>query len=208
MDLTTIEMDPAEARQHADELEAHRKHLTPEEESFLDGYRALATGRPIINLPETIAAGGCFDDKYALPRLAVARAYDPWVHVDRAVDGSLGFFTSNNSRATRVFYASRLLRKLDREAGECETWLSSWSVGKRAIVPPVPIGTRMRLGAPHRGGWRPCFTLFEVGEWEAAPRPPGDPALLRHIGGELYVVEATWDLTDLERAVLAGARIA
>lgn len=43
--------------------------------------------------------------------------------------------------------------------------------------------------------------LFEA-EWR--PEPPKDPALLRHIGGDLYSVVAVWDLTELERAVLAG----
>lgn len=31
-----------------------------------------------------------------------------------------------------------------------------------------------------------------------------DPALLKHIGGDLYAVLATWDLTELERSVLGG----
>lgn len=39
-------------------------------------------------------------------------------------------------------------------------------------------------------------------EW--APVPPTDPFLLRHLGGTLYVVLAQWDLTPLEKAVLAG----
>jgi hypothetical protein len=34
--------------------------------------------------------------------------------------------------------------------------------------------------------------------------PPEDPALLKHIGGDLYAVLAVWNLTELERAVLSG----
>jgi len=33
--------------------------------------------------------------------------------------------------------------------------------------------------------------------------PPRDPALIRHIRGDLWAVLAVWDLTELERAVLA-----
>jgi hypothetical protein len=32
--------------------------------------------------------------------------------------------------------------------------------------------------------------------------PARDPALLRHIRGDLWAVLAVWDLTELERAVL------
>jgi hypothetical protein len=43
------------------------------------------------------------------------------------------------------------------------------------------------------------------------PPAPVDPALLRHIGGDLYAVDlyavvVTWDLTEIERAVLALTR--
>jgi hypothetical protein len=41
----------------------------------------------------------------------------------------------------------------------------------------------------------------------STPRPPGDPALLRPIGGDLYAVEAVWDLTELEQLVLSQRRL-
>jgi hypothetical protein len=50
-----------------------------------------------------------------------------------------------------------------------------------------------------RGRW---VILWEVEEWAKAPRPPGDPILLRPLLGDLYTVEAHWDLTDVERLVL------
>ena len=42
--------------------------------------------------------------------------------------------------------------------------------------------------------------------WERRPRPPGDPALLKHLAGPLYAVLATWDLTPVEQAVLGVTR--
>ena len=45
------------------------------------------------------------------------------------------------------------------------------------------------------------FVLFEA-EWQAIP--PKDPLLLSRLSGSLYVILAAWDLTELERAVLAG----
>ena len=44
--------------------------------------------------------------------------------------------------------------------------------------------------------------LWEVEQWD--PTPPVDPALVRHIRGDLWAVIAMWDLTELERAVLAA----
>jgi hypothetical protein len=43
--------------------------------------------------------------------------------------------------------------------------------------------------------------LWEVERWELVP--PTDPALIRHIRGDLWAVLATWDLTEIERHVLA-----
>ena len=43
--------------------------------------------------------------------------------------------------------------------------------------------------------------LWEA-EWQQVV--PRDPFLLRHIGGDLYSVVAAWDLTDLERSVIAA----
>jgi hypothetical protein len=61
------------------------------------------------------------------------------------------------------------------------------------LVPPQHRPRRPKLGRFH--------VLWEVERWDhTAPR---DPALLRHIRGDLWAVVATWDLTELERAVLA-----
>jgi hypothetical protein len=69
----------------------------------------------------------------------------------------------------------------------------------RSMVPPVPPGLRP---ARHL---RNYHVLWEA-EWvqHAPPRPPGDPALLRRIGGDVFAVVAVWDLTEMERAILGG----
>jgi hypothetical protein len=45
------------------------------------------------------------------------------------------------------------------------------------------------------------YTLWDA-NWKLVP--PEDPALLQHVGGDLYAVVAVWDLTPLERAVLSN----
>ena len=76
----------------------------------------------------------------------------------------------------------------------------------QTIVPIVPsdVLASIRKRIRTRSSLGRFFTLFEVEEWK--PVPPVDSALLEHIGGDLYAVLATWDLTDLERAVIAGTR--
>ena len=77
---------------------------------------------------------------------------------------------------------------------EAGTGLAS---GLRAIVPNIP--PRLR---PGRG--LQLYTLLWEATWAVDPVPPGDPALLRKLGGDLYIVLGTWDLTALEQAVLSG----
>lgn len=67
----------------------------------------------------------------------------------------------------------------------------------RAIVPNIPPRLRPKRGLH-------LYTILWEAEWAIDPVPPVDPALLRHLRGDLYVLCGTWDLTDLERAVLAG----
>ena len=87
------------------------------------------------------------------------------------------------------------LPAVEPPAGERRPW--PWWGDMRAMVPPIPPALR----PPYKLG---NYAILWEATWEKVPRPPGDPALLRHIGGDLYAVLAIWDLTDLERAVLAG----
>lgn len=67
-------------------------------------------------------------------------------------------------------------------------------------MPTIPPKLR-----PKRGQLGLYHLLFEA-EWGLDPDPPVDPALVRHLGGDLYAVLAVWDLTDVERAVLGIIR--
>jgi hypothetical protein len=69
-----------------------------------------------------------------------------------------------------------------------------------AMVPIVPPKHR-----PARG-FASCQVLFEAEDWAWSRDPDAavDPALLRHVGGDIYAVLATWELTELELLVLSG----
>ena len=66
----------------------------------------------------------------------------------------------------------------------------------KAIVPIVPPQFRPA------GSLKRYFILWEA-DWEEVPR---DPMLLRYLGGDLFAVLAVWDLTEIERTVLARTR--
>lgn len=193
MDLQALEISPDEAvGKLAEYEEVLRTERRAEDAAIAAAYRAAARGLPVISLPRTVAAGGFHDN--GLPRLAVVRAsiqvcYVRWdgsdlVYADednwRVNHGALV-----NPRSVRVRVARDDMP--DRSARR--------KYGGHALVPLVP--------PRHRPRWprlENCHILWEVEEWNLDP--PRDPALLRHIRGDLWSVLATWDLTDLERAVL------
>jgi hypothetical protein len=191
MNLETIEVPEKEARAAvAEYLRAvrHGRDRVPEDAEILRGYRVLARGQRLIKLTDAIQAGGFFPD--GLPRIAIADA------LAERVFGGYEYRLVFHTRQDRWGAApgSAMVREgVVRVDVECP-------VGARpsrheTIVPLVPPRFR-----PVRGltGYH---VLFEVEEWK--PVPPVDPALLKHIGGDLWAVLATWDLTPLERAVLA-----
>jgi hypothetical protein len=188
MDLQpmTMEREAAEAafKEYRGAFLAERNRIDGE---LMRGYKALKEGKQLIRLSETITAGGVDDS--GRPRLAIARADESSVRVTMWDDGSCRFEPGGNIRARdRVFeFPSDTLPRATL----------SWNTNRWATLPLIPPRLRPRFS----------LTGYHI-LWEAvwrAPntrRAPHDPALLKHIGGDLYAVLAVWDLTDLERAVL------
>jgi hypothetical protein len=200
MHLTTLDISPDEAAERLKEYEAQLAgERTVEDDAIRAGYRAAARGLPVIHLPTVIEQGGRFPN--GLPRLAVVRAIATECFVDVRHPGSWG----GNGPDT-ITYCDK-----QRDQGRV-------AVGKHRVavrVPYVPIDRDDRtnhgrtivplIPPTHRPGryrLHLFHILWEVEKWD--PTPPVDPALLRHIRGDLWSVVATWDLTDLERAVLAA----
>jgi hypothetical protein len=199
MDLATIEMpvDQAKAR-----LEEYREQLkvqrTDQDERIAAGYRVLARGLPIIKLSESIERGGYFDN--GLPKIAVARAdsQDCWVHTEGPWNGTGTFIYSSENPGWRPHNRGALVNSVTVRVSVSNMPDAStrrkWNA--HTIMPIIPPKHRPKLRR-----LRGFHLLWEVEEWELVP--PKDPALLRWIGGDLWAVVAEWDLTELERAVLA-----
>lgn len=214
MNLPTISMDKAEARKsfleyraavtrslnrEADTLD-ERKRETLErmrrvDEATMRGYRLLSLGRLVLDLERAIHEGGVND--LGQPRLAVSRADQERVSMQRWRDGSVQFESENRGNGANV--GSRMQRNFRFRAGTLEAVATeafprAW--GASAIVPTIP---------PHlRPDSLDQYHILWEAEWTAVA--PKDPALLRALGGGLYAVVAVWDLTEIERVVLGIER--
>lgn len=226
MDISTIEIPRTGARAKAAEYRAAAKLTNnPRErrefEEIARAYRIAARDDvALIALTPTIAAGGMLQrtlvsnrglaherrTNYLVPQLAVCRADAAFCYtlgIQR--NGSVEFIDSLGR--DQRYRKGRLQLELgvdlpnDYQPGHPVQWDSAaWT----AMVPIVPPQHRPARGLGDR------LVLWEADDWawRTVPRPPGDPALLRHIGGDIYAVEAVWDLTEIEKLVLSGRRLA
>ncbi len=193
MDVETISMNRNEARKaFLAYRDAVAERGTPEDERIMRGYKLLAAGRTLLNLVETMRAVGV--DDQGLPKLAIARADARWCFVDTSPDGSARFGSDVQSWRLRGRAQGRLTTLPAGTLPEYR-WDEQRSHRAQALVPlvPLPLRPKGRLIGYH--------VLWEA-EWQKVV--PRDPFLLRHIGGDLYAVVAVWDLTELERSVIAA----
>jgi hypothetical protein len=188
LDTIAVPKEEAEAKL-AEYTGALREERNAEDEAIAAAYRAAARGLQIISLPQVIAAGGWHDN--GLPRIAIARA--TWTGCTARWSGNdLLFFEDEWARNN----GARVGKNIVRVAIGDRPSRAPWQAG-RAPVPLVPPRHR-----PRRYRLSRCHILWEVETW--SPVPAHDPALVRHIRGDLWAVLAVWDLTDVERAVLSG----
>jgi hypothetical protein len=195
MELTTL-IEPADAEARLAEFRAQiREERTTEDAAIAAGLRAAARGNPVIDLTAVMTAGGVFDN--GLPRLAIVRADAKRCWVSRRTwltrgSDRLVFSDSSWDRGRAQVGAHRV-----EVVVPTPPVVHGGQVNATTIAPLIPPRHRPRRTRLHN-----FHVLWEVEKWD--PTPPRDPALLRHIRGNLWSVLATWDLTELERAVLSA----
>jgi hypothetical protein len=198
MELATLKISPEEASAKLAEYTGLlAEERTREDEAIAAGYRAAARGLPIIRLSKAIADGGFFSNR--MPKIAVVRAdaQECFAHWDG--NDTLVFSDGTDRRNYGALVGEHTLRvPAERPAGILSPTRGAgyWSRA-RTVVPIVPPHCRPRLRR-----LKNLHILWEVEEWKRAV-PPRDPALIRHIRGDLWSVLAAWDLTELERYVLS-----
>lgn len=195
MDLATLDITPEEATKRLADIEALiAAQRTVEDDAIAAGYRAAKRGLPVISLSQTMAQAGWFPN--GLPRFAICRADARQCWVDVRHWGNpwqVTFADREWDRGRAQVGAYRV--SIDMPPPTSATANPQrWA---RTIVPYIPAQYR-----PKRGRLGRFHVLWEVDRWTLTP--PHDPVLVRHIRGDLWAVLAAWDLTDLERAVLAG----
>lgn len=158
-------------------------------------YQLLAQGRLVIKALESVTAAGL--NEQGLPKLAICRAHARECLCEMYTDGRavmthLDIYRHNNRADVIRFPENSFPHRTYTQVRQ------RWNRA-RAVMPLIPLHLRPKRGLAN------YHVLWEA-EWE--PVPPRDPFLLRRIGkGDMWLVVAAWDLTEVERAALA-ARIA
>jgi hypothetical protein len=193
--ITTLDQEAADKafREYRAAWLSERNRIDGE---LMRGYKALAEGKTLVSLREALTTGGV--DEIGRPRLAIARADEAQIAMDIERDGSV--------RYRPTFRTGADDRRFDFPAGTfpeppitegVEMWRQPWDGNWWARLPFIPPQYR----PPHA---LVNYHLLWEAEWRRGTGPQRrDPMLLRRISGDLFAVVAAWDLTELEKLVLA-----
>jgi hypothetical protein len=193
MNLPTIKVTEEEATAKLAEYEeAIRRDRTAEDEAIAQAYRAAKRGLQVVRLSQAIAMGGYFDN-HGLPRIAITRADAAQCYVYWSGDDLIYSDVDRWHTNFGALVGNHSVRVPMRNVAIPRVRAYRRSSAPVPLVPPRHRPKRYRLSR--------CHILWEVEQW--AQVPARDPALLRHIRGDLWAVLAVWDLTELERAILS-----
>jgi hypothetical protein len=191
METVNLEIPRKQARQLYREYKKHLHYSTPVDDEIRRAYQLMAQGRLIVKAIESVAKAGLNDKK--LPKLALVRADAMECKLITHHDGSATM--TSEPRLWRRGNAAAS-KWIDFPVGSFPGVSSSFR-GHIAIVPGVPVHLRPKRGLAN-------YHILWEAEWSRVI--PKDPMLVRRIGAQadLWLVVASWDLTEVERTVLAS----
>lgn len=190
MQTTPIKFERNEARELWRKYREHKHYSAPLDEEIARIYQRIAQGRTVIRALASIVAAGMHTGGpyHNLPKLAICRASADRVFWRPDMLG--GRF--NTQAWQRSNAAQRNFVSIPR--GMWPGIDGRWPNGE-AKVPQIPLHLRPKRGLAN-------YHILWEAEWKSIP--PCDPLLLRRIGeGDAWLLVAAWDLTDVEKAVLA-----
>lgn len=183
MKVEELKLDKAKARELYQEYKKHQHYSAPMDLEIQRTYQKIAQGRTVIKALESIKVAGLNEQR--MPKLAIVRADHPHVELRMSQNGSATMEAPGRHRGAR---------------GQSFSWpngsfvgVTNWTMAK-AVAPIIPIHLRPKRGLPN-------YHILWEAEWSRIP--PRDPYLLRRIGGDIWLVVAAWDLTEVERAAMA-----
>lgn len=190
MNVEPLMQNREQALQLWKKYQAHRLGGTAVDHEIARIAKMIAKGKVMINaLAEIIKAGA---DAKGNPKLALMRADQKRCYLDLKADG--GAFMHNREQSWNLHRAAASLR-FEFPAGTFP--VSTRTRRLESIVPHIPPDIRPKRGLQN------YHILYEA-VWRR--EIPVDPLLLRRVGnsGDLWIVLHAWELSDIERAVLAG----
>jgi len=168
-------------------------------------YGHLQHGGKVIELAYAFKKGRLNSNKN--PKLAICRADAKTCYLVKHDDGSAVFSCEafNDNARNNTFNGRVSLIDVSVPSGTFKFPDFSWQSREQFVQTSVPVIPTSIL-APIQDKLEAYHILWEVEEWvhSKTPRPPRDPILVSLVNNNIALVLATWDLTELERAVIRG----
>lgn len=190
MHTATLSMSREAAALAFRKYREHKAYQTPIDFEIERIYGAIAKGKIVIEALRSIREAGLGAD--GLPKLAIARADAKKCYLEDTYNGGctmasdMRWVNGKTAKSRYEKFADNSFPGIKASRG------SPYS----AVVPHIPPEHRPKRGIQN------YHILFEA-HW--SPEPPVDPLLLRRLtAGDVWLVVAAWDLTEVERAAMRG----
>lgn len=155
----------------------------------------MKKGFPLIDIFEVMKNGGLNDINQ--PNFAISRADNSKITFTKQDPGT-GFFGKNSWDKDGVQLPQKIFDiHWDRPEGE-----GSWRIFNKEIETIVPKPPALILPDGNLSGY---YILWQAKDWQVLPEKK-DPFLLKRISENLFAILGSWDVTDLERAVISGLK--
>jgi hypothetical protein len=151
-------------------------------------YNQLKSGRKLIDVLKIFPLAGVND--YYKPKLAISIANLKVIYCHYHRDGTLVFRKSNDGWREAPILSLKLKPLPDHLFEKYQ-----YRKDLKTMVPKIPASIRPK------GNLDKYYILWEVENWEQVPK---DPYLLKRLTKNIFVILAAWNLTELERSVIAG----
>ena len=168
-------------------------------------YGHMKHGGKIIDIHKAIANAG-LNDK-GRPLIAIVRADAKICYLTKLREGSAVYSGQIPPRwgnqVARKSYGEiamppKTFKWIPKE-GQSPRYAHDHDNKLKTMVPLIPPAIMIDKVSY---ALRNYHILWEVESWDLVP--PVDPMLLKRLNGNLFCVLATWDLTELERAIIKG----